>query len=75
MAEVTGRLEQWQYDRNHRVVWGRIFDDVHGRFKDNTYIHTSGIESHKGPLEKGVLLKTRNSVYLLGEPYQGNKDG
>ncbi len=68
MDKVTGRLERWHvgmYDEGGEVViWGDVYEDVHGRFNDGTYIHTSGIKA--GAFKEGDVVTTRNSTYLLG---------
>lgn len=73
---LTGTLENWftypapQYDGY--VVYGDIFGDSRGRFPDGMDIRTSLILCEAHPidtLEKGVIVKTRNSSYKLGEPH------
>ena len=70
MSEVTGRLENWKVQRcsdGEFIIWGHVFDDIQGRFRDGLFIHTSGIDdSLLDELESGYIAKTRNSSYLLG---------
>lgn len=72
--EITGRLENWYYDKFFHCIWGNIIDDVRGRFTDGTRIHTSHIVSFKrsdekiNSLIKGDIIETLNSTYELGEP-------
>ena len=70
MGEVTGRLESWHFDRHYRVIWGYVYEDALGRFADGEFIHTSSIKNHKGKLTEGSLVKTTNSIYLLGKPLE-----
>jgi hypothetical protein len=64
-------LKNWELKRVGDVVvaWGNIYNDVKGRFKDGTYIHTSRIVV--ADLERG-LIQTKNSVYKL--EYVSNKE-
>lgn len=64
--KVTARLEGWSYDPLYKVFWGWIFGDIHKRWPDNTYIHTSHCPLHDA--KKGDVVKTLNNDYLLGEP-------
>jgi hypothetical protein len=72
---ITGRLEEWEatsiIDNNEYLIWGLVYDDIHGRFKEGGLIHTSGIKESdhlRSGLKKGEVVRTRNSLYLLGEP-------
>ena len=66
---ITGRLEDWVIDPVFDIVWGHCYDDSKGRFRDGTYIHTSSVpDLRKKALQKGDLVKTLNSTYLLGDP-------
>lgn len=80
-SKVTGILENWFVQRyaslGEYVIWGEIHFDEKGRFFDNTMIHTSGIsEFDYNPkiLKKGDIVRTRNSVYVLGEPKELSPD-
>lgn len=67
MSEITGRLENWtrqQVTKKEFIIWGDCYDDVHGRFLDGDRVHTSGILNRA--CKEGDVVKTRNSVYLLG---------
>jgi len=63
--EPDATLEHWLYSNG--MVWGQVFGDKKNRFPDGAWIHTSKVELPLS-LEKGELVRTRNSVYLLGEP-------
>lgn len=66
---ITGRLENWAWDDVHPVIWGFIYDDERKRFRDGTWIHTSIIDSlDPKDLRSGAVVKTLNSLYLLGKP-------
>jgi len=69
---ITGILKSWVYDAEYNIVWGYIYNDINKRFKDGLHIHTSTILS-KNPksFKKGTIIKTRNSTYLLEEPFKG----
>lgn len=62
--EVTGRLEGWWKDERHPIIWGYIYDDIHGRFRNGSYIHTSQIVE-----QTPTHVKTLNSYYKLGRPH------
>lgn len=75
--EITGRLEGWSPQSSPAlsefIIWGEVYDDIHGRFPDGRTIHTSGIPVDELPnLRAGYVVETRNSNYLLGEEL-GNK--
>jgi len=63
--EVTGRLENW-YVANG-VVWGNLHDDVRKRWDDGEHIRTSTVQGSTTNLKEGEVVKTRNSLYLLGK--------
>jgi len=71
---VTGRLENWfpvaAHTEGHIVVWGEIYDDVHERWLDGHQVRTSYFPER--PLKEGDLIKTLNSLYLLGQPIVAN---
>lgn len=67
--EITGTLENWQKDPVHNIYWGHIYGDVRRRFYDGCRIHTSYVE--QGPDENNII-KTLNSTYKLGVPFNGN---
>lgn len=68
--EVTGRLEDWTHDKEgFNVIWGHVYEDVRGRFRDGTWIHTSVLRHPKIAVHKeGDIVRTLNSTYLLGKP-------
>jgi hypothetical protein len=66
---VTGRLENWIYDPRLRVFWGNIYGDVHKRFTDGIWIHTSHCPFPEA--QEDDLVNTLNSVYRLGKPQVG----
>lgn len=69
--EVTGRLESWSKDGRFNILWGRIYGDIRGRFRDGTLIHTSDIPDFKEVLlGEGQVVHTLNSHYLLGKPFE-----
>jgi len=73
---VTGRLENWlvqQVTKKEFVIWGNCHNDVHERWDEGEWIHTSGIKNRK-PVKSGDVVKTRNSTYLLGKKRRGDGD-
>ena len=67
---ITGRLENWKTDPHLSILWGDCYDDVHKRWEDGTWIHTSYVKGlYEMDLREGDKIITRNSVYLLGKPY------
>lgn len=65
---VTGRLENWYWDARNDIIWGDLYDDIHKRWDDGAHIHTSLVQSHLyGLCEKGDVIRTLNSHYLLGK--------
>ena len=68
MEEITGRLEHWsrhQTTNKEFIIYGHLYDDVHKRWENGYYIHTSGILNRK--LAEGDIVNTKNSTYLLGK--------
>jgi len=63
MDEVTGRLENWAF--NGRALCGQIFDDKKGRWPDGHAIKLSRVQACR--LREGGVVRTRNSIYLLGK--------
>lgn len=48
------------------ALWGQIYGDSKGRFRDGHYVHTSKIKSiNVSPT--GVFVSTLNSVYKVEE--------
>ena len=71
---ITGRLERWAVQhspsRDEFIIWGNVYDDIHSRFRDGTWIHTSGIKARD--VKEGDVVTTRNSTYLLGKESANN---
>ena len=68
---LTGKLDNWKYDTVFNVVWGNLTGDVHKRWVDGMYIHTSNIVSPKPKgMKEGVIITTLNSTYELGKKYE-----
>ena len=71
---ITGTLENWYASSSHEgefILWGNLFGDIHGRWRNGRRIHTSGIAAsllEEGLLTEGYTVQTRNSNYLLGKP-------
>ena len=68
--EVTGILEDWrrvQVSKKEFVIWGHVYEDIHGRFRNGAFIHTSGIKNRA--VKEGDIVQTRNSTYLLGKEF------
>jgi hypothetical protein len=71
--EITGRLENWYIDTltqggKKYMIWGDIYDDKYARWRPGTRIHTSLCLTPKDKVERGVIIETMNSRYLLGSP-------
>ncbi len=66
--DITGRLENWKVQEAGRLVWGNLYDDVRGRWKQGQRIHTSSLPGtfDMSKLKEGQVITTLNSVYLLG---------
>lgn len=70
MPEVTGRLENWFWDEKHNIVWGDLYEDTRGRWREGQHIHTSWVQSHiEGQAREGDVIETLNSTYLLGKEF------
>lgn len=73
--KATGRLENWEYDSQYRMLLGHIFGDTKNRFPDGRRIFTSEvIISPKNLPEQGRIIETKNSFYLLGKPFKRKYD-
>lgn len=68
--EIHGTLERWAEDKKYNVIWGFIYGDTKGRFRDGTWIHTSNIVERKGK-----IIKTLNSTYKLGKKFKPRANG
>lgn len=70
MEKVTGRIENWSTHHTLNFIAGHIYDDIHQRWVDGTYILTSNIKGlHNVELKEGDTVVTTNSTYLLGKPH------
>lgn len=74
MQEITGTLENWLVDANYWgsgevVIWGDIYKDTLKRWREGTRIHTSPIVTELEKLIEGALVRSKNSTYLLGKPF------
>lgn len=65
MPEIDGTLENWGI--YFTCIIGNIFNDIKGRFKDNTVIKTSKVIDNIYELKEGDIFSTKNSTYLLGK--------
>jgi hypothetical protein len=52
VTEITGTLENWTYDSFGNVVWGNVYNDIHNRFLDGSWIHTSDIPGQRKKTRK-----------------------
>ncbi len=68
--EITGTLEHWRVvtHGDESRIWGAVYGDIRDRFKDGTSITTSSVDTKSQSLKEGAIVKTRYSVYKLGEP-------
>jgi hypothetical protein len=67
-VEITGTLENWRVkfiNDEEMIIWGNLNGDIHKRWREGQYIHTSGI-AVRG-VKEGDVVTTRNSVYKLGK--------
>lgn len=48
-----------------QIIWGTVYDDSRGYFKDGTYIHTSRVVSIEYNDEGDAHLETLNTRYDL----------
>ena len=62
-VSITGTLKDAVWDEYHPCIWGFIYGDVHGRFPDGTWIHTSKVKTNWGA--KLDLVPTLNSLYRV----------
>ena len=61
-TESTAIIQEAYWDTNYNVVWGYIWGDSKGRFRDGTWIHTSVVTNAK-PGDKPAVIETLNSTY------------
>ena len=65
--EYDAVLEDWQVVRfTTSQLWGKIYGDEAGRFKDGDEVTTSSLKT-TGPYVEGNIVETRNTRYLLGK--------
>jgi hypothetical protein len=62
------RLEGWVFMPEAGWLVGYVYEDEKGRFRDGEYIHTSQVKQDPKTFKKGIDVKTKYSVYELGEP-------
>ena len=69
MTWYTARLENWQHSKKENVMFGNIYDDKNGRYRDGELIKTSKLLPQNmqlsEPRENAVII-TQNNRYLLG---------
>lgn len=67
---IDATINNWILSPLCKNIEGFIADDAKGRWKDGTFFHTSSIPnltiSEYLNLKEGDIVKTLNSVYLLG---------
>lgn len=72
--EATGRLEGW-YPTDFGdciIISGDIYEDTQNRWEDGEFMRTSRIDrKYLNKLKKGAIIPTLNSIYVLGEPFEG----
>ncbi len=66
--KTDGTIENWRIVDmgGYKVIVGDLYGDAKGRFLDGTYVKTSPIKA-----QDGNIIRTVNSIYLLGDPYKG----
>ena len=69
MADITGKLENWRMGDFNRMH-GEIWDDDKHRFHQGQRIRTSLVISPDDGFTEGIIIKTKNSTYLLGKEYK-----
>ena len=75
MPEIRGRLERWQvvYKDAGFQIFGQLFDDSLGTFPDDTYFHTTMIQTPIEDIISGNVVQSIDHQYLLGE--QSSEEG
>ena len=64
------RIENWAYDKKSNTIVGDIYDDIHERWTNGTFIQTSKLKPMSMQLsspKEGVVVATLNSQYMLGK--------
>lgn len=70
---ITGKLENWVYNKKQNVIVGNLYGDIHNRWEDGTPIVTSRLRAKQESTPKeGAILQTANSTYLLGTKKDNN---
>ena len=77
--QITGRLENWvrQDVPGGYIIWGNLYDDIHGRWNDGQWIHTSLIKTAPTSFEtdpQRTMVVTLNSIYELGKKGKTSED-
>lgn len=77
--KVTGIIHNWfvqlHEGTDYYIILGDIYSDIHGRFPDGKYIHTSHILEADHPaksLKTKDIVATMNSTYFLGRPKEAS---
>lgn len=68
--QITGRIENWSYNKKQNVIVGDLHDDIHKRWEDGQFIRTSKLKPMSMQVstpKEGVVISTLNSNYLLGK--------
>ncbi|QIG68142.1 hypothetical protein EVB55_207 [Rhizobium phage RHph_Y68] len=65
--EYDARLESWYVLPMNSGICGKIQDDKKRRFQDGDVVYTTRVV--EGNVEAYKVIRTRNSTYLLGKPY------
>ena len=66
---IDGVLNNWEKAvfGGATCIIGDISNDIKGRFKDGDNIRTSAVTDSTN-FKQGIVIRTRNSKYLLGVP-------
>jgi len=69
MPNIIGRLERWRIVNRDEgfEIFGHLFDDVLGRFPDDTFFHTTKISTPIEEFISGNVVESQNCFYLLGK--------
>lgn len=62
---ITGELKRWYYNSHMNVYLGIVYNDVKGRFRDGSRIHTSNVVREDKSNPAVIIVHTLNSIYLL----------
>lgn len=71
MSKPRVNIENWQLLMG--VLYGNVQD--HPRFDKDTSVKTSTILNRPADPQKGDEIETRNTIYILGEPFAPTQDG